>query len=89
MDEARVQNDFDPLDRLADEFVSSRREGKEPSVEMYAVQHPDLAEGIRSLFPVLNLLERNKPARSAPKMAEIGREPEAAGPCPAGWETIC
>ncbi len=46
MVEERLMADFDPLDRLAEEFVTSWREGNQPSMEEYVAHHPNLAEGI-------------------------------------------
>ena len=82
MDQERPPHDLESLDRLAEVFSSSWRDGNEPSVEAFATHHPDLADGIRSLFPIVNLLERNKPSRSAPEGAEQGGQPLATGLLP-------
>ncbi|MGC8642325.1 MAG: serine/threonine-protein kinase [Isosphaeraceae bacterium] len=77
MDNEKLLHDLDALDHLAEEFTSSRREGNEPSVEAFATDHPDLADGIRSLFPIVNLLEHNKPSLSEQKVAEQAGQPLA------------
>lgn len=46
------------LDELAEAFLEACRNGRQPSVEEYARQHPDLAERIRELFPALAVLEQ-------------------------------
>ena len=50
----------DPLEMLAAEFMERLRQGQRPSVEEYAVQHPELAEEIRGLFPTIAVTERLK-----------------------------
>ena len=47
----------DPLDAVAEEFLSLRRRGETPAIEDYAAAHPELADRIRELFPALDLLE--------------------------------
>jgi eukaryotic-like serine/threonine-protein kinase len=47
----------EPLEVLASEFLSALRGANRPNVEDYARQHPDLADEIRELFPVLASLE--------------------------------
>jgi len=44
------------LDRMVDHFVARLRQGEHPSVEDYARRHPDLADEIRELFPLLRRL---------------------------------
>jgi serine/threonine protein kinase len=51
-------SDSNPIEALAAEFVARRRCGEEPTVEEYAVQHPELAEQIHDLFPTIVALER-------------------------------
>ena len=50
----------DPLELLAAEFMDRLRQGQHPSAEEYAVQHPELAEEIRELFPTVAMTERLK-----------------------------
>src|SRR5262245_20177971 len=68
--------DRDPIDTLAEEFVSRYRRGECPSVEDYAARHPDLAVQIRELFPAATLLEDLKAppsfAKAAPPPAQLG-----------------
>ncbi|HYH65734.1 MAG TPA: protein kinase, partial [Urbifossiella sp.] len=54
--------DRDPLDRLAEEFVSRLRRGEHPAIDDYAARHPELAEQVRELFPALVEMEQLKPA---------------------------
>jgi hypothetical protein len=82
MVEEKIVADFDPLNRLAEEFVASWREGNQPSIEEYVAHHPNLAEGIRSVFPSLIFLERNKPDRSAPEIAKLSNQPVSSGLLP-------
>jgi WD40 repeat protein len=64
------------LGRLAGEFAARVREGELPSIEEYAARHPELAERIRALFPMLLLLE--SPAR-ADSSATAPQDPPPAG----------
>ena len=52
--------DRDPVEFLAAEFVDRLRGGDRPSVEEYAVAHPDWAEQIRDLFPTIAAMENLK-----------------------------
>jgi eukaryotic-like serine/threonine-protein kinase len=47
-----------PVERLAAEFGRRCRDGDDPSVEEYALLHPELAGEIRELFPVVKMMER-------------------------------
>ena len=55
--EAAPRSSRDPLDRLAEEFAHRHRLGERPSIEDYAVLHPELAAEIRALFPALVFME--------------------------------
>ncbi len=75
MPEASEQHD---LDQLAEEFVSRRRQGERASIEDYAAKYPDLAEGIRELFPTVIELEQLK----VHKVFSSGRAAASIGPVP-------
>jgi eukaryotic-like serine/threonine-protein kinase len=49
------------IEDLAEEFLERRRRGERPTLEEYAIRHPDLAGEIREFFPVLGLVEDFKP----------------------------
>ena len=53
----QVDPTADPIDALAEEFVARIRGGEQPRVEDYADRHPELADDIRKLFPMLIALE--------------------------------
>src|SRR5262245_16673524 len=57
--------DRDPIEVLADSFLTRYRLGEMPSVEEYAAQHPELADQIRELLPALVMLEQEKPLAGA------------------------
>jgi serine/threonine-protein kinase len=42
---------------LAEEFVQRHRRGENPSVEEYVDQYPELADGIREVFPAMAMME--------------------------------
>ena len=75
MPEASEQHD---IDRLAEEFISRRRQGDRPSIEEYAAQYPDLAEEIRELFPTMLELEQLK----VHKTFSSGGPAASTGPVP-------
>ncbi|MGE0755783.1 MAG: protein kinase [Pirellulaceae bacterium] len=50
----------DPLDSLAEEFVSRRRNGERLTISQYALDHPEFAAAIRDLFPALVAMENLK-----------------------------
>src|SRR5262245_51801983 len=74
-------DDRNPVEVLAEEFVSRLRRGERPSVEEYAGRYPDLAGEIHDLFPAAVLLEELKSGsatlaggalRAAPPPARLG-----------------
>ena len=50
----------DLVDELADEFVSRHQNGEAPSVAEYCERHPEVADEIAELFPLLVMLEGTK-----------------------------
>lgn len=68
----------DPLDKLSEEFVARFRNGERPTIEDYAVRHPELAEEIRELFPTVLELEQLK----LHKVHSSGSRPASIGPAP-------
>src|SRR3954447_19445548 len=50
-------NDRNPVEELADEFLRRQRGGEHPTLEEYCRRHPELADDIRDLFPVLIRME--------------------------------
>ena len=50
--------DFNLLDRLAEEFAERVRRGDRPTLKEFTDRYPDLADAIRELFPALDKVER-------------------------------
>ncbi len=46
-----------PVEVLAEEFLSRKRQGETPTLREYVDRHPDLADEIRELFPALLFME--------------------------------
>ena len=68
----------DPLEELAEEFLSRYCKGERPPLSEYAGRRPDLADRIRQVFPTLVLME------------QLGPPPEAdRRPRPAGRVPLC
>ena len=45
------------LDDLVEDFVARERAGEQPTISEYVRRHPELASGIREVFPLLPVLE--------------------------------
>ncbi|MHC4887277.1 MAG: serine/threonine-protein kinase [Planctomycetota bacterium] len=75
-------DDRDPIELLAEEFMARRRDGEAISIDSFAHSHPDQAEDIRDLFPLITLLEEARstaetqlldgPAHPLPELQAIG-----------------
>ena len=73
---------FTTLDRLADQFLEQLRAGGTADVEEYAAQHPELAEEIHRVFPMIAAMEKwksrkepelfQKPPRDLSELSELG-----------------
>jgi eukaryotic-like serine/threonine-protein kinase len=61
MDSDPSPSGLDPVEPLADDFLSRRRRGDRPTPAEYAARFPEHATRILSLFPALELLEGLKP----------------------------
>ena len=68
------EDDRDPVEALADEFIARRRKGETPSLDEYAARCPERADEIRELFPAIAAMERWKP-RPAPARERLGGGP--------------
>jgi serine/threonine protein kinase len=64
--------DRNPLDPVAEEFVTRFRAGERPSLTEYAERHPELADDIRELFPALVEMEQLKPVTADNTGAFVG-----------------
>lgn len=54
----------DPLDAIAEAFLEAQRLGEDPDIETFARSHPDQAERIRALFPLIQAMEVGKASLS-------------------------
>src|SRR5262245_31343259 len=54
---AREDSLLDPVSPLAEEFAARVRRGERPSVTEYVARHPDLAERLRQVLPMMLLME--------------------------------
>ncbi len=64
----------DPLEVLFSEFLQRKREGEEISIEEFAIEHAELAEEIRELFPTLASLEKARSSLGANEPFQAGDE---------------
>ncbi len=67
----------DPIDLLADEFVQCYRQGEQPTMEEFAQAHPEHAEDIRNLFPLILNIEqlKNRHLQAGGRPSSIGATP--------------
>ncbi len=63
----------DPLERLSEEFLRRRRQGEALDLEIFAQEHPEHADRVRSLFPTLLQLEGSRDAEPARAEERLGR----------------
>ena len=68
----------DPIDELADDFVSRMEAGESPSIEEYCERYPELAGQIRELFSTLAMLQEAKP-KTGGAICEPSSLPERIG----------
>ena len=52
-----TSQDRNPVEALADEFLRRQRGGERPTLDEYCRRHPELADEIREVFPVLIRME--------------------------------
>jgi WD40 repeat protein/serine/threonine protein kinase len=57
---------YELLDQLAEEFAERYRRGEHPSLQEYVARYPQLADGIRDLFPALVKVEQVQKDHVAP-----------------------
>ena len=54
---------YDLLDRLAEEFAERFRRGERPALKEYTDRYPELADEIRELFPAMVKVEQAEGGR--------------------------
>ena len=57
MSPSSTGSDRNPVEALADDFLRRQRGGERPTLEEYCRRHPELADDIREVFPVLIRME--------------------------------
>ncbi len=82
---SREESIADPIGPLAEEFVARYRRGERPGLSEYTERHPDLAERIREVFPMMVMMEE---AGSADRSASAGDQSCAAEGAPPRLEQI-
>ena len=68
----------DPVEQLADEFVSRCRRGETPSISDYVTCYPQYAEQIEALFPTVAMMEQYRAQEESRRRAEIRTGESAA-----------
>jgi len=72
---------YDLLDRLAEEFADRYRRGERPALKEYTDRYPELADDIRELFPAMVKVERAEVVRQGDEKMETG-DSRSANPPP-------
>jgi eukaryotic-like serine/threonine-protein kinase len=62
---SKDETDSEVLNELAHQLSEQLRRGEQPTVEHYAQLHPDQADEIRQLFPMLLLMEPFDPSNQS------------------------
>jgi WD40 repeat protein/serine/threonine protein kinase len=79
-----VTNDdsaIDPVGPLAEDFVARYRKGERPPLSEYIAKHPELADRIRQVFPLLAVMEEAGPeAALSPSPAGTAKDADHATP---------
>ena len=70
---------YDLLDRLAEEFADRLRRGERPTFKEYTDRYPELADEIRELFPAMVQVEQADDLRQGDEEKET-RDSWAANP---------
>ena len=63
--------DRDPVEQLADEFLSRLRNGERPSISEYAGQYPQYAQEIEELFPTVAAMEQYRSQEESERRASL------------------
>ena len=71
---------YDLLDRLADEFAARFRRGERPALKEYTDRYPELAEEIRELFPAMVKVEQAEGLRQCDEEIEDSRAKKSNSP---------
>ncbi|MCP3953058.1 MAG: protein kinase [Desulfobacterales bacterium] len=71
-------NTASDIESLAEEFLQLLHDGKNPSVQDYVRNHPDLAEEIEELFPTIQAVEGIK-ASSEQQLVTVPKQVEQLG----------
>ena len=79
---APSSDQYDLLDRLAEEFAARYRRGERPALQEYVDRHPELADDIRRLFAAVAQVERaedDRRARAEPAGGAVAPLPRQVG----------
>ena len=57
----RDDDDRNPVEALAEQFLASYRRGEHPSVTEYVRRHPELSDEILEVFPAMLMMEEARP----------------------------
>jgi serine/threonine protein kinase len=69
--EIEADDDRDPVEWLAEQYVARRRRGEPATVEEYAALCPERSDEIRELFPVIAAIELGRPPSSPARPARF------------------
>jgi WD40 repeat protein/serine/threonine protein kinase len=61
-----THSEYEPVEQLAEDFLTRYRHGERPALTEYTQKHPELAQIIREYFPAMVVMEELGPVQSDP-----------------------
>ena len=81
MSHSHTEEDRHPVEVIAEEYATRLRAGEKPTIEEYALRHPEHAELLRTILPSIALVERvsNDDSAQSKSSASHSLSPNANG----------
>jgi serine/threonine protein kinase len=76
-DNVEENDEQNPIEEIAAEFVERMRTGEAPTIEEYAARHPDIATEIHDLLPTVVAMEELKLAKEQPEKSRFLKGPKS------------
>ena len=76
-DNVEENDEQNPIEKIAAEFVERMRTGEAPTIEEYGARHPDIATEIHDLLPTVVTMEELKLAKEQPEKSRFLKGPKS------------
>ncbi len=76
-DSVEENDEQNPIEEIAAEFVERMRTGEAPTIEEYAARHPDIATEIHDLLPTVVAMEELKLRKEQPEKSRFLKGPKS------------